>query len=63
MPPKTTIDLPFAPEDIKTNVAADYIWRAIMNDDALERARARLSVDEMRRIVAHCLKALAETGA
>ena len=55
---KTTIDLPFTPDDIKTNAIADHIWQAIMNDDELERVRSRLSINEVRRIVAHCLEAL-----
>jgi hypothetical protein len=61
MTSKTTIDLPFTPADIKAKAIADHVWQRILNDDDLERARSRLSISDIQRIVAYCLEATVAT--
>lgn len=60
--PKTTIDLPFTPEDVRRGTTPrglhfDRAWNAILADPELAVARRKLSIHELRTLINHVLDA------
>lgn len=63
--PKTTVNLPFSPEDVAAGRVTeqddlearhDAAWNAVRNEPRLQRARQRLSLDEMRLLIRTVVK-------
>jgi uncharacterized protein YcbX len=59
---RTTIDLPFTPEDVRQGTSPrglhfDRAWKAIVGDDELTQARRKLSIHEMKTLINHVLDA------
>lgn len=57
---RTTIDLPFSPEDVRNGTAhekakqarVDAAYARVLGDPSLADVRAKLSVDKLRRLIA-----------
>lgn len=57
--PKTTIDLPFSPEEVRAgtvrsaeeNAKYNWAWQIVQSDPELAFARKKLSMHELRHII------------
>lgn len=59
-PRKTTIDLPFSPEDVRNGTvrskikqeAYDAAWQRVLSAPELAAMRAKVSIEDMRKLIA-----------
>lgn len=59
-PRKTTIDLPFSPEDVRNGTARntakqeayDVAWQRVLSAPELAAMRSKVSIEDMRKLIA-----------